>query len=233
MKQLWVVVPAAGIGSRMQSETPKQYLPLCDSTVIEKTLDILLQIPDLQKAVVAIRDDDRWWPQTSISKHPQVITTAGGNERADSVMAALEYLLNMGVDRQSWVLVHDAARPCIRLEDICELIDSSLSHGDGGILALPVRDTMKLSNDDSRIEKSVDRDHLWHALTPQMFRLGELHQAIQTAQEAGFPITDEASAMEFSGFHPRLVEGKGDNIKITRPADLALADYFLMHRGDS
>ncbi|OOY33966.1 2-C-methyl-D-erythritol 4-phosphate cytidylyltransferase [Solemya velum gill symbiont] len=217
----------------MLSETPKQYLPLCNSTVIENTLDVLLQIPDAQQAVVAIRNDDRWWPQTSTSKHPQVITTTGGDERADSVMAALGHLLAMGVDRESWVLVHDAARPCVRLDDISALIDSSLSHGDGGILALPVRDTMKLSDDESRIEKTVDRDHLWHALTPQMFRLGELHDAIQSAQEAGFPVTDEASAMEFSGFRPRLVEGKGDNIKITRPADLALAEYFLMHRGDS
>ncbi len=233
MNQLWVVVPAAGIGSRMQSETPKQYLPLRDSTVIEKTLDILLQIPGVQKAVVAIRDDDRWWPQTGISGHAQVITTAGGNERADSVMAALGHLLDMGVDRESWVLVHDAARPCVRLDDIKQLIESSFSSGEGGILAVPVRDTMKLSDDEFHIKKTVSRDHLWHALTPQMFRLGELHHAIQAAQEAGFPVTDEASAMEFSGFHPRLVEGKGDNIKITRPADLALADYFLMHRGDS
>ena len=223
---LHAVVPAAGVGSRMGAEIPKQYLQLAGKTVIEQTLERLLQLPGLANIVVALGAGDAVWPGLAIGNDSRLLTVNGGKERADSVLNGL-YRLRQLADDDDWVLVHDAARPCVRLTDIEQLIDTCSSHGQGGILATPVHDTMKRSDSHNRIVETVPRENLWHASTPQLFRLGELTGAIERALESGYPVTDEASAMEHAGQQPLLVECSLANIKITRPDDLALAEFYL------
>ncbi len=215
-----VVVPAAGIGSRMGASCPKQYLPLAGKFLIEHTLERLLAHPRIERVVVALAADDDFFQTLPVASHPRLMTTTGGCERADSVLNGLSLV------ESEWVLVHDAARPCITHQDIDRLIHAGLA-GDGAILGSRVRDTMKRSDAAGYIQKTVDRDQLWHALTPQFFRTTLLRDAIQQGQSQGLPITDEASAMELAGWRPLMVEGRADNIKVTRPEDLALAALFL------
>ena len=215
-----VVVPAAGIGSRMGASCPKQYLPLAGKFLIEHTLERLLAHPRIERVVVALAADDDFFQTLPVASHPRLMTTTGGCERADSVLNGLSLV------ESEWVLVHDAARPCITHQDIDRLIHAGLA-GDGAILGSRVRDTMKRSDTAGYIQKTVDRDQLWHALTPQFFRTTLLRDAIQQGQSQGLPITDEASAMELAGWRPLMVEGRADNIKVTRPEDLALAALFL------
>ncbi|MDD2739682.1 MAG: 2-C-methyl-D-erythritol 4-phosphate cytidylyltransferase [Methylomonas lenta] len=223
-KKCWAVVPAAGVGKRMQADRPKQYLPLAGKTVIEHTLLRLLQSGAFQAVAVAISIEDPYWPELDISKHPNVITAPGGKERADSVLSALKALEGKA-DENDWVLVHDAARPCLTAADIHLQIDSLKNDTVGGILALSSHDTLKHVDGDS-ITATVDRKHIWRALTPQMFKYGMLRDALQ--QTEGNPaITDEASALELLGMQPKIVEGRPDNIKITRPEDLALAQFYM------
>ncbi len=225
----WAVVPAAGVGARMQADRPKQYLPLLGKTVIEHTLLRLLRHPPVSGVVVAISSDDAWWPDVSIEADKPLWVATGGDERCHSVLSALQTLSARAADRD-WVLVHDAARPCLRSEDMDELIRQCQGHPAGGLLAVPVRDTLKRAGDTREVLETVDRSHLWHAQTPQMFRLGELRAALQQALAAGSLVTDEASAMERAGHAPLLVEGHADNIKITHPEDLALAELYLKYR---
>jgi 2-C-methyl-D-erythritol 4-phosphate cytidylyltransferase len=222
----WAVVPAAGVGKRMRADIPKQYLPLAGKTVLDITLGRLLDHPNIEGVVVAISSADEWWPDSGYASHPDIIKADGGTERCDSVLNAL-IRLQSDVDKETRVLVHDAARPCVRQEDISKLIQSAGHSDDGGLLGMPVRDTMKRTTLDRQVSATVDRDNLWHAFTPQLFRLDLLQRALHSALERGQPITDEASAMELVGYKPLMVEGKADNLKITRPEDLSLAEYFL------
>ncbi|WKJ89523.1 2-C-methyl-D-erythritol 4-phosphate cytidylyltransferase [Methylomonas montana] len=220
----WAVVPAAGVGKRMQADRPKQYLPLADKTVIEHTLLRLLESGAFQAVAVAISIEDPYWPELEVSKHPNVITAPGGKERADSVLSALKSLQGLA-DEDDWVLVHDAARPCLTSADIHLQIETLKNDPVGGILALSSHDTLKHVDGDT-ITATVDRKHIWRALTPQMFKYGMLRDALQ--QTEGNPaITDEASALELLGYKPKIVEGRPDNIKITRPEDLALAQFYM------
>ena len=226
-KKIWVVIPAAGAGKRMQSKTPKQYLSLNNKTVIEHTLDVFDKHNAISEIVVAISEGDEYWPSLNISLSKPLHIANGGKERCDSVLNGLKFLQDKAADND-WVLVHDAARPCLRNEDLNLLLNSLAIHEVGGILAVPVRDTMKRSIDNSHlIKETVDRDSLWHALTPQMFHFKTLKDALETALKDNLLITDEASAIEIAGLQPVLVEGHADNIKITRPEDLALAAFFL------
>ena len=225
-QQYWAVIPAAGIGARMGSAIPKQYLPLNSKRVIEHTINTLLLHPAINGAVVAVSDDDTWWPQVKNQFDKPVWQAKGGAQRSDSVLSALE-VLSEHANGHDWVLVHDAARPCLRHEDIDKLITELSDDSVGGILAVPVRDTMKRADADNLIEYTEERAGLWHALTPQMFHLTPLRDALQRAQAEHTVITDEAAAMEFIGLRPRLVEGHADNIKITRPEDLQLASFYL------
>ena len=218
------VVPAAGVGSRMKADRPKQYLTIHAITILEHTVNKLLSHPQVSKVVVAVSESDPYFPELSLSQHPDVVRVKGGNERADSVLSALNYIQES--DLGEWVMVHDAARPCIQQDDIDKLIEVSLSHSVGGILAAPVRDTMKRGVD-GQIEHTVERANLWHALTPQMFRTLPLQQALTEALEQGVSITDEASAFEWKGASPALVAGRSDNFKVTQPEDLALAEFYL------
>ncbi len=224
----WAVVPAAGVGKRMASAIPKQYHSLAGSTVIEQTLERLLSHPQIQSIFVALSEQDGWWPDGSFATDPRVIRVAGGAERCHSVLNALGALSAVAAE-DDWVLVHDAARPCLRESDLERLIDKLSSHPVGGLLGVPVRDTMKRT-DNAAVTATVPREQLWHAFTPQMFRLGLLHSALKEALERGEMVTDEASAIELSGLQPLMVEGHADNIKITRPEDLALATFFLQQQ---
>jgi 2-C-methyl-D-erythritol 4-phosphate cytidylyltransferase len=227
----WAVVPAAGVGQRMGSAIPKQYLPLVGRPVIVHTLETLLRYPPLAGVVVAIGADDGWWPAMAIeidsAKLLRVVT--GGVERGQSVLNGLEALREWA-SPDDWVLVHDAARPCLSTEDLDRLLAELDADPVGGLLAVPVRDTLKQADAAGRVTTTVDRSRLWHALTPQMFRLGLLRDALRDALARGLTVTDEAAAMEAAGFAPRLIEGRADNLKITRPEDLALAEFYLTRR---
>jgi len=229
---VWAVVPAAGRGVRMASEIPKPYLPLHGRTVLEWSIDVLTRHPAIARIVVALADDDRYWDRLDVARSTSIIRVAGGEERCLSVCNALAELRQIG-DDEDWVVVHDAARPCLRIEDLDHLIRRVEDDGSGGLLAYPVSDTVKRSDDSGYVLETISRVRLWRALTPQMFQLGILFSAIRSAADAGIMVTDEAAAMERAGYRPILVEGHGDNIKITTPDDLTLADHLLAHRSRS
>lgn len=231
-RQYWVVIPAAGVGKRMQADRPKQYLPLLGKTVIEHTLSCFTHHPHISGIIVALSADDPYWPQLAVQSNIPIYRADGGAERCHSVLNGLGVVAQYAAD-EDWVLVHDAARPCLTREDIDKLIHAVRDDEVGGILAMPVRDTMKRDNDAGRISHTEERNGLWHALTPQMFRVAVLRQAIQLVLEEGFEVTDEASAIEHLGRQPLLVEGLSSNIKVTRPEDLALAAYYLQTELDS
>lgn len=228
-KSFWAVIPAAGVGKRMAANRPKQYLELQNKTVIEHCLQRLLDHPDVSGAVIALDENDSYWQSINFTHKKTVLTSTGGSERHDSVINALTTLNTYlaGTDDNIWVLVHDAARPCVRHEDISKLIEMASFDDHGGLLASPVRDTMKRELENHRVQTTIDRTGLWHALTPQMFKLPLLIKALLNAREKGLQVTDDASAMELDGYMPMLVEGYEDNIKITRPFDLVLANLYL------
>jgi len=223
--QFWGIVPAAGVGRRMGAELPKQYLEVRGKPVLQHTADRLLAVPRLRGLVVALGREDPFWPGLECAADPRVRVCEGGCERADSVLAALVFLSQEAAP-DDWVLVHDAARPCVTVADIDRLIDAVHTHPIGGILALPSTDTLK-SVQAGLIAGTLDRNRIWRALTPQMFRLGALRRALEQAAREGLTVTDEASALELQGGSPLVVEGRPDNIKITRPEDLPLAAFFL------
>ncbi len=228
--KLWAIVPAAGVGRRMGGVIPKQYLELAGRAVIEHSLDLFANHPRISGIVVALGPQDDYWNTTAYAAHPKVTRAVGGAERCHSVLNALAALTGRA-DERDWVLVHDAARPCLRLEDLDRLIERLLEDAVGGLLAIPVRDTMKRANGGGkRIERTVDRTGLWHAYTPQMFRLGLLRHALEDALAANDLVTDDASAIERLGHAPRLIEGHADNIKITRAEDLPLAQFYLQQQ---
>ncbi len=226
------VIPAAGIGSRMQSVCPKQYLKIGGLTILEHTINALLKHPRITHIIVAISPNDSYFHTLPLAQNERIITVNGGGERADSVLSGLEYV-TQHFSENTWALVHDAARPCLHfgdLDHLIQLIDENVVDPQfcGGILATPVRDTMKRSHQqDNHIEQTVERTTLWHALTPQFFPALLLKQNIENALSQKATITDEASAMEFAGYEPLLVKGRADNIKVTQPEDLALAEFFL------
>jgi 2-C-methyl-D-erythritol 4-phosphate cytidylyltransferase len=223
----WAVIPAAGGGSRMGADRPKQYLPLAGKTVIRHVLERFGRHPLIAGIVVALAPNDEYWEDLARNRDKPVVAVKGGAERHLSVLNALHRLKDMAEPRD-WVLVHDAARPCLRASDLDRLIDLVLDHPVGGLLAVPVADTLKRVDEQGNVVLgTLSRERVWRALTPQMFRLGELTGAIERAASEGVCVTDEAGAMEHAGFRPRIVEGSPDNIKVTTPADLALADLFL------
>ena len=222
--KFYAVVPAAGVGRRMGGPQPKQYLHILGRPVIEHTLNKLLAIGSLEKIVVAISAQDDHWPQLALAGDSRIETVIGGAERSDSVLNGLQHLAQEGSDND-WVLVHDVARPCVATADIEAMMDALRDHEVGGILAVPASDTIKRVDGNAIIE-TVDRTVLWQAQTPQMFRLGLLRGALANGISSGASITDEASAIELAGARPVVFEGTTSNIKITRPEDLALAEYF-------
>lgn len=223
----WLVIPAAGIGSRMQAQCPKQYLTVAGKTILELTLACFLKHSSVRGIVLALAEHDHWWPKLQLSTDLRIQTVIGGSERADSVLNALLALESRGAKADDWVLVHDAARPLLERADLDGLLISLANDSIGGLLAVPARDTLKQVDSDGRVAKTIDRSVIWHALTPQMFRLGILQRALADALQAGVAVTDESSAMEWAGFAPRVVEGRATNIKITCPEDLLLLETLL------
>lgn len=226
---IWAIVPAAGIGQRMQSAIPKQYMKLLGRPVIEHAINRLLAVEEVTGLIVALQADDPYWQEVDVRSEKPVLLAKGGKERCHSVMNALDVLSHSpGYDAvTTWALVHDAVRPCVSTNDIRHLIAQAAGTESGGLLAMPVRDTLKRQDDAQHVQTTVDRTGLWHALTPQLFACDRLCRALSSALAEGFLVTDEASAMEHAGYHPLLVQGGEENIKITRPADLRLSALYL------
>ena len=222
----WGVIPAAGIGARMAADVPKQYLPLHGTTVLEHALAALVSCERIESVVVAVHPDDDRPTDMACFRDPGVKLTHGGATRCESVLAALGTLAEIASPGDR-VLVHDAARPCVAPGQIERLMATVMANNIGGILAHAVTDTVKRAAENGQVVHTLDRDALWCAQTPQMFRLGLLRAAIEGAQAAGHAVTDEASAMEIAGHPVLLVAGSSSNLKITVPEDLALAEYYL------
>ena len=214
----------------MGGPVPKQYLSLAGRTVIEHVLNLLVAEPQLAGVTVAVAADDPYW-QRYLPRQPAkpVRVATGGETRAHSVLNAIISLRDELKD-EDWVLVHDAARPCLHPQDLSLLIQQLDQEPVGGILAVPVMDTLKQVDDELRVTATPERGALWRAFTPQMFRYRPLREALEAALRAGKAPTDEAAAMEQAGHAVRVVEGRGDNIKITRPDDVALAEAILLQR---
>jgi 2-C-methyl-D-erythritol 4-phosphate cytidylyltransferase len=225
-ERCWGVVPAAGIGSRMAAGLPKQYLQVAGSTLLEHSLYALLASGRLAGVVVALHRSDELAARLPVFADARVRRVVGGEHRSDSVRAALSALLSEG-EPQDWVLVHDAARPCLQADDLVRLIERVTAVGTGGILAEAIVDTVKEATSEGLVMRTLDRSRLWRAQTPQMFRLGELHTALENAQAQGLAMTDEASAMELAGYPVQLVPASARNLKVTLPGDLQLAAWYL------
>lgn len=220
------MVPAAGGGSRLGADRPKQYVSLRGRPILLHTLDRLASYPRLRGILVGIAADDAHWPTLNATTPKLLGTYVGGEQRAQTVLNGLQALARHAGPKD-WVLVHDAARPCLRHADIDRLLAAVDGYADGGLLALPLSDTLKRADSTGSVSETVARTGLWRALTPQAFPIAALRDALDAALRAGREITDEASAMEYTGARPRLVPGHADNIKITLPGDLALAELYL------
>lgn len=221
-RRIVAIIPTSGVGSRMGANCPKQYLRIHNQTVLEHTLRPFLAHSAIDKIVVVVSETDAYYQQLPIINHPKIEWVFGGETRANSVLNGLKTLKN-----GDWALVHDAARPCLKRSDLDKLLQIENEHG--AILATPVVDTIKRSFDHQTITHTEDRSTLWQAQTPQFFPAKILTNALESALAQNIAITDEASAMEFAGFQPQLISGRSDNLKITRPEDLALAEFYLLN----
>ena len=223
-RQIIAILPAAGIGSRMRADKPKQYLKILDKTILEHTLTVMLTHSAVTQIILAVNRDDPYIANIALIGHPKIQTIIGGETRAESVFNGLKVI----DEKNTWVLVHDAARPCLTHSDIDKLL--AVNDDQGAILAIPVTDTIKRATADQQILQTEDRTQLWQAQTPQFFRANLLKHALMQAFRQKVNVTDEASAMELAGFRPHLVAGRSDNIKVTRPEDLALAEFYLTRK---
>lgn len=229
--KIWAILPAAGIGQRMAASIPKQYLLLNKLAVIEHSLAVLAQLP-LEATVVALNPNDTHWQKLTLPAGiPNLMTVVGGDQRSDSVLNGLQ---SIAAAPDDLVLVHDSVRPCVKLSDINHLIQEVVVDNEckGGILAAPLSDTIKRVSGENEVTATVAREGLWSALTPQLFRYGELRIALETAIKDNLKITDEASAMERRGHIVKVVQGSSRNIKITHPDDLTLAEMILKSQED-
>jgi 2-C-methyl-D-erythritol 4-phosphate cytidylyltransferase len=222
----FAVLPAAGIGARMGVEIPKQYLEIQGRSLLEYSVEALLACDAVSALALVLHPQDAHASTLPLLRDTRVLSAVGGAERSDSVLAGLNALSTVA-EEDDWVLVHDAARPCLRAKDVQRLVDVVIGNGEGGILAQRVVDTVKQATPDGLVQATLDRSRLWRAQTPQMFRLGELRGALELARRDDAPVTDEASAMELAGHPVQLVEGPASNLKVTLPEDLALAAWYL------
>lgn len=223
----FALVPAAGTGSRMGAERPKQYLPLAGRPLIAHTLEALCAVEAIDKVFVVLSvNDPEWGSHDWSALGPKLVPLfCGGATRAASVLSGLRAIAGE-VEQHDWVLVHDAARPCIAPWHVDKLIAELAGDEVGGLLAVPVADTLKRGDGHGRVAQTVSRDALWQAQTPQMFRYVMLRRALEDAHD----VTDEASAIEAAGLHPKLVQGDATNLKVTWPVDLHLAEWILASR---
>lgn len=242
MNKLWAVIPAGGKGLRFGSQVPKQYMTVAGQPVLDHVLRAFLKPNIFQSIVVPVPPDDRRFNELAASGDDRVVAIVGGAERADSVHAGLDWIEAQGADASDWVFVHDAARPLITQHELHALLDAiDATNCPGAVLGVPAADTLKRvdqicscpEESDSCIAETVDRTGLWHAMTPQVFRLGELSKALQIANESNMLVTDEAQAMEANGQLPWLIRGRRSNIKLTYPEDLELIEALLVARGEA
>ena len=226
---IWAILVAAGAGRRLGEKLPKQYLPLAGRRMLEHSLARLLDEPAVAGVVAVLAPGDIEWPKLRIAARKPLLTASGGAERADSVCAGLEAVIAQA-GAEAWALVHDAARPCLSAELLRDFIAKLRDDEVGGLLAVPARDTLKRARADGRAQETLEREGIWQAQTPQMFRAGALLQAYRAARASGRTPTDDASVMELAGRAPRLVRGSADNFKVTLPEDLRLAALILSGR---
>lgn len=226
---VWAVIPAAGRGSRMQQDIPKQYLRFQGKSILEHCLDRLLSHPAIDGAVIVLEADDRRWEEISYSSNKTVFIAGGGVERQHSVYNGLT-MLQFRYGNDVIVLVHDAVRPLVEHDDLDRVIAAARAHTAGAILAAPLNDTLKLQNEDLEIARTLPREGLWRALTPQVFHLQVLLNALRRVIDDEIAITDDAQAVELAGYSPALVAGSGENLKITMPGDLALAERIWLNQ---
>ncbi len=229
LPRIHALIPAAGLSVRFGGTTLKQYAHLLGKPVIAHSIEAVRQHQAVAAVTVALAQDDGIYDELIRPRYPEVNTATGGDSRAQTVLKGLRYIRSLDAECQ-WVLVHDAARPCLPYAALEALLQQGLGHEQGAILAVPVSDTLKLDTGQGRIASTVDRSGLWAAQTPQLFPLNTLLEHLQAAIHFGKPPTDEAEAMERAGIHPLLVAGCSSNIKITGPEDLALAEFILKHR---
>ena len=226
------LIPAAGRGTRYGGDILKQYLPIAGKPVINYAIRALKFHPMVSSVTVITAEDDKLFETAPGSMYPHITRVTGGDTRAQSVRNGLR-LLSRHYSASDWVLVHDAARPCLSDASLDRLLEKGLGTDDGAILAMPVGDTLKRAGDAGEIVSTLDRSALWAAQTPQLFPVGILAKAIDDALAAGCEVTDEASAMEFAGYHPKLVMGSAANIKITHSSDLPMAEVLLDRKGQT
>ena len=220
------LIPAAGSGTRFGGSVLKQYLPINGNTVLAHSIKALRFHPLITDITVILAKDDQWFESATGLLSTLVETIQGGETRAQSVRNGLRFIMSRFPDTD-WVLIHDAARPCLPAESLDRLLEQGLQSPDGAILAVPVADTLKCEGDEAEIATTLDRFKLWAAQTPQLFPLGRLAEAIDAAHAKGCELTDESSAMEILGARPKLIMGSVANIKITHPGDLAIAQAWL------
>ncbi|MEY2887150.1 MAG: hypothetical protein RI913_569 [Pseudomonadota bacterium] len=241
MPQLHVLIPCAGTGSRMGLKQPKQFEPLAGQPMALHAINTFLSMPEIGSLWVGVSEESKNLPQDQTNatwpQDPRFhLSVTGGATRADTVLNTLKAMAKSGIDQDAWILVHDAARPGLTVEAARRLIQAVTEHVyvSGGILAMPMADTLKLISPQNPqcIGKTLPRDGLWLAQTPQMFRLMALTEALDAAIENKFEVTDEASAMERAGCEPLLVPGEWRNIKVTYPQDWALMDQILTHHSE-
>ena len=226
---IWAIVPAAGVGARMQGRVPKQYLQLCGKSILEHTLDRLLSFKGICGVILVLRAADETWEALNYQSQKPLIIATGDDERQHSVFGGLLKLLEFEVG-DPLVMIHDAVRPLVSHQDLERLINSAKHNPAGAILGVPVSDTLKRQDDDTNIAETVERDGLWRAFTPQLFRAKLLLKAFKHASKNSLPVTDDAAAIEALGMRPSLVECSAQNIKITHPQDLELATQILLQQ---
>jgi 2-C-methyl-D-erythritol 4-phosphate cytidylyltransferase len=226
---IWAIVPASGIGARMQGQVPKQYLQLCGKSILEHTLDRLLSFKQIDGVILVLREDDQIWQTLNYQSRKPLITATGGDERQNSVFSGLLKLLKLE-SADPLVMVHDAVRPLVSHQDLQQLIKSAKQNPAGAILGVPVSDTLKRQDDHSNVAETVERSGLWRAFTPQLFRAKLLLKAFEYVSKYNLPITDDAAAIEALGMRPALVECSAQNIKITHPQDLELATQIMLQQ---
>lgn len=225
-KECWAIIPATGIGSRMQADRPKQYLEILGKSILEHTLDNLLSFSAISGAVLVVNANDDYWPRLQYYSDKTILTCHGGKERHHSVFNGLHHL-RQHTASDCIVMIHDAVRPLVSHQDLARLLDITLKTPDGALLGTKLADTIKQVDAQNRVETTRDRSGLWRAYTPQAFSLETIHQALSHVIEKGLSVTDDASAMEIMGFQPVMVDSDSRNIKITHPQDLLLAELLL------
>ncbi|AIT10183.1 2-C-methyl-D-erythritol 4-phosphate cytidylyltransferase [Candidatus Francisella endociliophora] len=229
MSNKYVIIPAAGIGSRLGLDVPKQYCKLANGkTILDNTLEKFVENSFFDKVIIAISCKDAFWQDSIYFDSPKVQTCIGGATRFNSVHNALHAIKNY--DSKDWVFVHDAARPCVLIDDILELYEAAkLSHSQAGILAIKAFETVKKVAAKNIITKTINRNDVWLAQTPQLSRYGQLKEALDFCftNDLTDRITDEASALELYGINPIVVEGSRKNIKITTKDDLDFANWYF------